>query len=81
MNLHEIYVPDFIVPAIVNDDITGLSDEERREYYSWLENEKINTSDIYLSEDTESHVIKYHELSGYFLTCNCIKMLIDIKEQ
>ena len=62
-------LPDFWASALINDDATGLTDEEHEQLNDWLLQAKpgvcINVSD-------EPEFVQGHDARGYVLACNCL---------
>ena len=82
-NLH---LPDFWASAIINNDESGLEDEDIEKLNDFIEYWKddiyISSADIPSDENAciESHFMKYHDAQMFgILACNCCEYIFTYK--
>jgi len=67
----EYNLPDFWASAIINDDWSGLSDEESNQLRNFLESEDLGDGHWNI-EDQEAFFMKFHDAIGVgVLACDC----------
>jgi hypothetical protein len=74
MTLNTLVLPAHWLPAIVNDDMTGLDDAECASLRRWLRDTgPFTVGDV--SEDT--HFARWHDAAEYgVLACDCVDVAI-----
>jgi hypothetical protein len=63
-------LPEFWASAILNDDLSGMSDEDVEQFNAWMKKFKPGYC-VAVLEDPE--FLRYHDARGYVLACNCIE--------
>jgi hypothetical protein len=63
-------LPEFWACALINDDCSGMEQEDIDAMNIWLEE---NEPGYCLDCSEESYFIKYHDASRYVLACNCLE--------
>lgn len=60
--------------AFINNDVSGMEDEDIQAMEKWLENNKESLGNGFwsVSED-EPDFYKYHDAHGYVLACDCLE--------
>ena len=60
-------IPCWALCALINDDFTGLSDDDERQIRNWLENTRVQVTP---PEDDEE--IYFEPFPAFGLACDCI---------
>jgi hypothetical protein len=69
-------LPDFWASALINDDASGLTDEEHEQLNDWLEDYKPGFC-VNVSEDTQ--FTKWHDArDAGVLACNCLEFTFQL---
>jgi hypothetical protein len=63
-------LPEFWASAIVNDDLSGMSNEDAEQFNAWMKKFRPGYC-AEVSEDSEFR--RYHDAKGYVLACNCLE--------
>jgi hypothetical protein len=62
-------LPDFWASPLINDDWTGLSDEDEAHLTLWL---KATKPGYCIDVSDESEFVTGHDARGYVLPCDCL---------
>lgn len=76
MRTIEFTLPAHWAPALINDDYTGLSDEDETAIASFLANEPDITGDCLTCTD-EPEFRRYYDAEG--LACDCLTYTFTLK--
>jgi len=70
-------LPDFWASALINDDASGLDDDEHDQLNEWLLNVKPGHC---LSVSDEYKFTKYHDARDYVLACDCLEYIFEVSK-
>lgn len=63
-------LPEFWTSAIVNDDLSEMSNEDIKQFNAWMKKFKPGYCTAILED---SKFCRYHDAKGYVLACSCIE--------
>ena len=66
-------LPAHWLPAIVNDDLTGLDDAEARSLTRWVRDTRREFGNFHFGDARDAGFVRYHDAAEYgVLACDCV---------
>lgn len=85
MKIEEYVLPEHWLPALVNDDETGLSDAESWALYSFVKRQRESHDRFHClgpKDDSEPAFMTYHDAHQYgVLACNAVTVCFDVGDE
>ena len=78
MKTIKLTLPDFWASALINNDFSGLEQDEENEFLRWGFSLDKNIGPC-LDVNKERSFTKHHDASEFVLACDCLEYIFEVK--